>query len=400
MLGEVWKKPVVLLAPVMILGLLALVTAPARAEDAQWYGRFWNNKNFSGTPALERFDNTIDFNWGGGAPDPKVGDDNFSAIWTRRVGFQPGTYRFTATMDDAMRVYLDNTLIIDSWTDSQEHTMTKDTYISGGEHDLRVEYYEAGGMAVAKFSWQLIHPEGESTGSGGGSFYPNWKAEYFNNPTLSGAPALVRDDRYLDHDWGTGSPAPGVIGNDNFSARWTRTISGNPGTYTIILTSDDGSRLFVNDVLVIDNWRQQAAVTKTASYNYTGGPLQVRVEYFEVTGGANIELHLVQNSGVVAPGVPAQPPASAVSCGQLAGSVAYVAPAQLNFRDGPSTTFPILTTLPQCTMVELTGYRNPLDSNAGDWVQVVIFPSGQVAWAAADYLITGVNVDELQVLSD
>lgn len=379
--------------------LLAITGSSAHAEDAQWYGRFWNNKNFSGNPVLQRWDNTIDFDWGGGAPDPKVGDDNFSAIWTRRVGFQSGTYRFTATMDDAMRVYLDNNLIIDSWTDSQEHTMTKDTYISGGEHDLRVEYYEAGGMAVAKFSWQLIHPEGESTGSGGSTFFPNWKAEYFNNTTLSGAPALVRDDRYLNHDWGTGSPAPGVIGNDNFSARWTKTLNGNPGTYNVVLTSDDGARLYVNNQLLIDNWRVQAATTKTANFNYTGGPIQVRVEYFEQTGGAEVEIHLSQTSSGQTPGLPGGSTSTA-SCGPLAGSVAYVNTPLLNFRDGPAVQFPIITTLPQCSMVELTGYRNPLDSNAGDWVQVLLFPSGQLAWAAADYLTTGMNVDGLTVLTD
>lgn len=385
---------------IMALAMLAGAFGSARAEDAQWRARFWNNKTQSGSPVLQRNDNTIDFNWGGGSPAAGVNDDNFSAQWTRRVNFAPGTYRFTATMDDAMRVYLDNALIIDSWNDSQEHTMTTDVNITGGEHDLKVDYYEAGGVAVAKFSWQLIRPAGGS-GTGGGAFFPNWKAEYFNNTTLSGTPALVRDDRYLDHNWGTGSPAPGTINADNFSARWTRTVSGNPGTYNIIMTSDDGSRLYVNNVLVIDNWAVQAPTTRSATYNYTGGPLQVRVEYFDQTGGAEIEVHLSNLSGVVSPGVPIErPPTTGASCGPLAGSIAYVNVPSLNFRDGPSSVFPIITTLPLCSDVELTGYRNPVDSNAGDWVQVVLFPSGQIAWAAADYLTTGVNVDGLTVLSD
>jgi len=64
----------------------------------------------------------------------------------------------------------------------------------------------------------------EGGGSGGGAFYPNWKGEYFNNATLSGNPLLTRDDRYLSHNWGTGSPAPGIIGDDYFSVRWTKTL--------------------------------------------------------------------------------------------------------------------------------------------------------------------------------
>jgi hypothetical protein len=393
------KSAKIVFVAVMVMSFLALAGGSAHAEDAQWRARFWNNKTFSGSPALERFDNTIDFNWGDGSPAAGISDDNFSVEWTRRVSFAPGTYRFTATMDDAMRVYLDNRLIIDSWNDSQEHTMTTDVFLSGGDHDLKVDYYEAGGKAVARFSWQLIQPQGESNNTGG-SFYPNWKAEYFNNTTLSGAPAIVRDDRYLDHDWGTGSPAPGVIGNDFFSARWTRTITGNPGTYTIVLTSDDGARLFVNNVLVIDNWAVQAPTTKTASYNYTGGPIQVRVEYFDQTGGAEIVVHLIENSGDAVGGVPIEQPPAAASCGPFAGSIAYVTADSLNFRAGPAVQFPVVRTMPRCTAVELTGYRNPVGSNAGDWVQVVMLDTGEVLWASLAYLATEVPVNSLVVLSD
>ncbi|MDX1413264.1 MAG: PA14 domain-containing protein [Candidatus Promineifilaceae bacterium] len=287
-----WRNFYLLAAPILAVFALVILWTSTSAQDAQWYAQFWNNRDLRGDPVHTRFDNTIDFDWGGGSPHPLVNDGDFSARWTRRVNFQPGTYRFTATMDDGMRAWIDGNLIIDSWTDSQEHTMTRDVFVTGGNHDMRVEYYEARGQAVARFSWQLIHPEGESGGSGGGAFYPNWRGEYFNNTTLSGTPALVRDDRYFDHNWGTGSPAPGIINNDFFSARWTKTIDGRPGQYRIILTSDDGSRLFINNVLMIDNWNIQAPTSRAVDYFYPGGPIEVRVEYFEQTGNALISTHL------------------------------------------------------------------------------------------------------------
>jgi hypothetical protein len=177
-------------------------------------------------------------------------------------------------------------------------------------------------------------------------------------------------------------------------------MNGNPGAYTIVLTSDDGARLYVNNVLQIDNWRVQAPTTKTSSFNYTGGPVQVRVEYFDQAGGAEIEVHLVPNSGGIVSGVPVEQPATGGSCGPLVGSIAYVNVASLNFRDGPSTTFPVITTQPQCTAVETTGYRNPVGSNAGNWVQVVMLNDGRVAWALADYLTMAQNVNTMTVLSD
>ena len=392
------RKRSPLLIPLMVTLLLAFAGGSAEAEDAQWHTRFWNNTHFGGDPVHERYDNSIDFDWGDGSPSKHVSDDNFSAKWRRNVNFQPGVYRFTATMDDGMRVYIDDDLIIDSWIDSQEHTVTKDVYVSGGEHRVKVDYYEVGGKAVAKVNWQLIHPEGQPGGSGGGQFFPNWKAEYYNNTSLAGSPAVVRDDRYLNHNWGTGSPAPGVIGNDFFSARWTKTLSGTPGTFYISLTSDDGSRLFVNNQLLIDNWSVQAPTTRTATYYYPGGPVQVRVEYFENTESASIDVHLDRTSGP--PAVPLQPqPVPPVSaCASPAGFTAAVNVSSLNFRDGPAVQFPVLATLPECTAVELTGYRNPVES-ASPWVQAIL-PDGRTAWANANYLVMGVPLSQFTVLSD
>lgn len=283
------RKPLLISLLALTMLVIALAAGSTRAADAQWFAEFWNNTNLSGEPDLVRWDNTIDFDWGGGSPNSRINDGQFSARWTRRVNFSPaGTYRFTATMDDGMRIWLDGQLIIDSWTLSEEHTVTVDRFVSQGDHDLRVEYFEDRGQAVARFSWTLVGSDS------GGAFYPNWKAEYFNNTTLSGTPALVRDDPYLSNDWGLGSPAPGIINNDLFSARWTRTLNGNPGLYRIILTSDDGSRLYINNLLMIDNWAIQAPTAKGINYNYPGGPVEIKVEYFENFENASILVNLIK----------------------------------------------------------------------------------------------------------
>ena len=254
-------------------------------------------------------------------------------------------------------------------------------------------------------NWQLIHPEGQAAGTGGGQFFPNWKAEYFNNTSLSGAPALVRDDRYLNQDWGTGSPAPSVIGEDNFSARWTKTLSGTPGTFLVTMTSDDGSRLYVNNQLLIDNWAVQAPTTRTASFLYTGGPLIVRVEYFDNTGTANIAVHLDRTGDVTGSPVVAQPvtvtaPAAqeAQTCANPTANTAVVNVSSLNFREGPAVQFAVLDTLPICQVVEITGYRNPVEASS-PWVQVIL-PDMRTAWANADYLALGKPLSEFIVLSD
>jgi len=71
----------------------------------------------------------------------------------------------------------------------------------------------------------------------------------------------VRDDPEINFDWGSSSPAPGAIGSDRFSVRWTRTLDLPAGQYRFAVTADDGVRLWINGHPLIDAWRDQAATT-------------------------------------------------------------------------------------------------------------------------------------------
>ncbi|MEZ4519238.1 MAG: PA14 domain-containing protein [Chloroflexota bacterium] len=114
---------------------------------------------------------------------------------------QPGTYTFVATMDDGMRFWLDGRLLIDSWAIGQQRTLTTTVELTGGNHDLQIDYFDSGGVAVAQFSWQR-----QGSGGGGGSItFPNWKAQYWNNPRLEGQVQLTTDVQQLNQNWGLGS---------------------------------------------------------------------------------------------------------------------------------------------------------------------------------------------------
>jgi hypothetical protein len=64
-----------------------------------------------------------------------------------------GKYRFFATMDDGMRVWLDDELIVDQWHNGSARTVTVDKDLSQGKHKLKIEYFENNGDAVCKLRW-------------------------------------------------------------------------------------------------------------------------------------------------------------------------------------------------------------------------------------------------------
>ncbi len=273
-----FKRALVFTGLVMALTMAtaALAQGPGPQHTSPtWQASYWNNTTLSGPPALQRDETNLDYDWGSGSPDPSIRPDGFSARWTRYIDVTPGVYRFTATSDDGMRVWVDGDLIINEWSDHPPKTVSVNKNLGAGHHLVTVEFYENGGGAVAKVSWALAPVN--ITHRGG---------EYFNNMTLSGTPALVRDDAQINFDWGGGSPAPGIIGADGFSVRWTRSLELPAGSYRFTATADDGVRVWVNNHLLIDAWRDQAPRAYSGDLYLPGGPIPVKMEYYENTEGA------------------------------------------------------------------------------------------------------------------
>ena len=115
-----------------------------------------------------------------------------------------------------------------------------------------------------------------------------WRGEYFNNETLSGDPVLVRDDAAIDFDWEAGAPGPGV-NHDHFSARWTRAVHFDAGMYRFSVFRDDGARLWIDDVLVLDEWHE-GREWHTVDHALSAGDHTIRLQMYEITGWATAKL--------------------------------------------------------------------------------------------------------------
>ena len=115
--------------------------------------------------------------------------------------------------------------------------------------------------------------------------------EYFVGTEGKGTPKLVRVDSTVDFHWELEAPGPGLP-EDRFSVRWTGTLTPTQsGRYAIALRSDDGSRLYINGKLLVDDWGDHPPTLKTAEIDLVGGKsYDLRLEYFEGILGASVEL--------------------------------------------------------------------------------------------------------------
>ena len=123
------------------------------------------------------------------------------------------------------------------------------------------------------------------------------KGDYFNNVTLEGIPSLSRIDKAIDFHWTLFSPDP-VINNDFYSVRWAGKLRAPiSGRFKIGLDGNDGFRLYLNNKLVIDNWKKQTYSNRLTDFNFEKDKeYDIRVEFFEPVGNAH--LRLIWNVGV------------------------------------------------------------------------------------------------------
>jgi beta-glucosidase len=108
---------------------------------------------------------------------------------------------------------------------------------------------------------------------------PGLNAEYFNNETLQGTPAVTHTEQHIN--FGAGSRS---IPEQAVSARWTGYYvpqAAGPHDLFVQSTGEDGGayRLYVDDKLVLDNWNMNTALTGTITLQLDAQPHKIVLEH-------------------------------------------------------------------------------------------------------------------------
>ncbi|MBN1876673.1 MAG: LysM peptidoglycan-binding domain-containing protein [Anaerolineae bacterium] len=115
-----------------------------------------------------------------------------------------------------------------------------------------------------------------------------WRGEYYAGTEPTGEPVFIREDRAVNFHWGLSSPDT-RLNTDNFSVRWTRTINFQGGLYRFTALADDGVRIRVAGMLILDVWQVGAEVLHEVDVILPPGQHPVMIDYFEGTGNAVME---------------------------------------------------------------------------------------------------------------
>lgn len=118
-------------------------------------GEYYNCSDFT-QYALSRIDQEVNFRWAENAPDTMIGEDTFSVRWTGFVVPRfSERYTFCTYADDGVRLWVNNTLIIDNWK-SQSPVFTEGSMDleAGKYYEIKLEYFEDVKSCQVKLSWR------------------------------------------------------------------------------------------------------------------------------------------------------------------------------------------------------------------------------------------------------
>ncbi|PWU10021.1 MAG: hypothetical protein C5B50_26140 [Verrucomicrobia bacterium] len=132
-------------------------------------GYYYDNEDMTNLKAV-RDDATVNFasltvtNNTTALPDAGIAATTFSIRWLGKLlTTASGSYTFTTTTDDGVRLWVNGTLVVDSWIDQAPASHSGAITLSANTlYDIVLEYYQNGGGAVAELFWT---PPGDAISS-------------------------------------------------------------------------------------------------------------------------------------------------------------------------------------------------------------------------------------------
>jgi hypothetical protein len=279
-------------------------------------GEYYDEAELQNASALRlrRIDNSVNFNFGYDAPDPSMEPESFSIRWTGYIKpLVSGNYTFKTYSDDGVRVFIEEDSVINNWGHLSLAFSVSDTpvYLEGGTYyPITVEYQQLPLYAGVFLFWQSesvpmsLIPEAnyfvlEET-------YNSYStAQYYN--TLDRSGEGFRSTFYEVDQNGNTSPTPGNETIGQVYYEWggeapdgisTDAFYGEVNGYleakftedvTLVFSVDDSVKVWLDDVLVINEWGWNSREDFTYTFSATAGErYKIDIEYMERGLGATL----------------------------------------------------------------------------------------------------------------
>lgn len=124
------------------------------ADNGVWV-EYYNNRDLSGAPDTAGWEyNDLNYNWGTGFVTSTSASNVSVRWWAKIIAPFSETYTLDITHDPAFALYIDDTLLTDSWYYAGPQTSQIQVYLEAGRvYDYRQDLSEGGGTCWAIVEW-------------------------------------------------------------------------------------------------------------------------------------------------------------------------------------------------------------------------------------------------------
>lgn len=269
--------------------------------------RYYDNEDWRGAPVFEEITADINFNWAN--DDDKFVPSPFSIVYEGYIIIKnTGQYTFTLASDDGSWLYINENLLIDNGGVHRVQSKSETITLKKGVHKMVIKYFDKGGGAVLKLTWKPLSRGRESV-IPARALLPQkplntlknrqngLSVKYYDTIEWHGEPIYEDIDTEIEFDWPNNSVK---VFNSPFGIIWEGFIDiDTADTYTFVLLSDDGSWLYINDALIIDNGGSHMVREKSGSVFLEKGKHKIKIKYFDEKGGAVFRLLWKNSDGSV-----------------------------------------------------------------------------------------------------
>ena len=192
-------------------------TSPSQPFTATYY----DNTTFSGTPVLTRQDPDDQLRLGRAARRIRRCPPTSSRpAGPRRSTSARAATRSRAVADDGVRLYIDGQRVINRWQGPANTEFSYTVDLGEGLHTIKLDYVELRRRRERRSTWDsaLDQPAGHLPRG-----VLELPAGHQRDPRHGAE--LARDEEAIDHDWGDGSPGPGIAANQFSPAGRARSAS-------------------------------------------------------------------------------------------------------------------------------------------------------------------------------